>query len=103
VILIHRLLKNKIPSREYIAMTEAFHQPVQKTCALETEKHSEIYAELGKVDLYIHYPAGKTQPEETPLGKHAHAKGVIGKIQQYFEITRHRLFQRKREFHNLPY
>lgn len=104
VILIHRLLKNSIPSREYIAMTEAFYQPLQQSLNLSMVKHNETYDSLGKVELFVHYPSGAPLTDGAPVAGHTpHAAGVIGKMQLLAEIIWHRWFARKRQFHNLPY
>ncbi|MGB8212988.1 MAG: DUF2652 domain-containing protein [Anaerolineales bacterium] len=57
VILAHRLLKNSIPSREYILMTEAVYPLVGDAPGIRAELCEEHYDDLGQVRLKVWYPA----------------------------------------------
>lgn len=56
VILVHHLLKNSIPSNEYILMTEVFYRLVGVQSDLSLEKRLESYGDLGEVAIHISYP-----------------------------------------------
>lgn len=56
VILIHQLLKNSIPSHEYILMTEAFHQLAGDFADLPFETRQESCDFMEDVTVYIGYP-----------------------------------------------
>jgi hypothetical protein len=62
VILIHRLLKNTIPSREYVAMTEAFHALGGDVAGFRKEERRETYDDVGSLLLRIFYPASEPAP-----------------------------------------
>lgn len=56
VILVHRLLKNSVPSREYILATEAFHQMAGGLPFGNGEARDEKYDDLGTVKVQVFYP-----------------------------------------------
>lgn len=58
-ILIHRLLKNSIPSREYVLMTDDFHKLSGGLPAGEFERRVEQAEGFGEVKVVVYYPAGK--------------------------------------------
>lgn len=66
VILTHKLLKNSIPSKEYILMTESFHQLVGDFDDLPSETRLEDCDYLGEVTVYVAYPRKNTQTEHYP-------------------------------------
>ncbi len=66
VILIHQLLKNSIPSNEYILMTESFHQLVGDFDDLTSETRLETCDYLGEVTVHVIYPRKKDQTEPYP-------------------------------------
>jgi class 3 adenylate cyclase len=55
VILAHRLLKNSVPSSEYLLMTEAAYRDLGRDMQGRFEERSESYAELGTVKIFVHY------------------------------------------------
>ncbi|MBI5964125.1 MAG: DUF2652 domain-containing protein [Chloroflexi bacterium] len=59
VIIVHRLIKNSIPSNEYILMTDAFYQLAGDLPNMNMEKRQEIYEELGAVNIKVFYPRKK--------------------------------------------
>ncbi|MBI3163287.1 MAG: DUF2652 domain-containing protein, partial [Chloroflexi bacterium] len=59
VIIVHRLIKNSIPSNEYILMTDAFYQLAGDLPNMNMEKRQEIYEELGAVNINVFYPRKK--------------------------------------------
>lgn len=56
VILAHRLLKNTVPSHEYILMTEAVYALIADTPEWRTELREESYDGLGTVRVKVLYP-----------------------------------------------
>ena len=55
VILAHRLLKNSIPSSEYLLMSEAAYKDLGREMPGRFVEHEESYAELGKVKVFVRY------------------------------------------------
>jgi class 3 adenylate cyclase len=58
VILIHQLLKNSIPSNEYILMTQPFHQLVGDFDDLRSEIRQESCDFVDEVVVHVSYPQG---------------------------------------------
>lgn len=56
VILIHQLLKNSIPSNEYIVMTQTFYELVGGLDDLSPETRRETCDSLGEVTIQVFYP-----------------------------------------------
>ena len=56
VILIHRLLKNSIPSQEYIAVTETVQASAENIFGFPSELRQENYEDLGNVRVRVYYP-----------------------------------------------
>ncbi len=56
VIAIHRLLKNNVPSREYILMTEAFHNLAGNLPGMAHTKSEETYEDMGIIATHIFTP-----------------------------------------------
>jgi hypothetical protein len=53
VIVVHRLLKNHVPQKRYLLLTEAAYQHMQLPEHLSLEKGKEIYADIGEVSIYV--------------------------------------------------
>jgi len=56
VILVHHLLKNSIPSNEYILITQPFHQLAGDFEGLPFETRQECCDFTGEVTVYVNYP-----------------------------------------------
>lgn len=56
VILAHRLLKNSIPSHEYILLTEAAHEQLSRSLDVELTRGEETYEGLGAIQTFVHFP-----------------------------------------------
>jgi hypothetical protein len=54
VILAHRLLKNSVPSHEYLPMSEPAHRDLGAGMELAFHESSESYDEFGTVSTYMH-------------------------------------------------
>ena len=66
VIFAHRLLKNKIPSSEYLALTPAMHRLVPQANDFET--HQQKVDDFGSVKLKVFYPQKpKVEMRKLPL------------------------------------
>lgn len=68
VIIVHRLIKNSIPSNEYILMTDAFHQLAGDLPNMDMETRQENYEELGDVNIKVFHPKKKSETKlELPI------------------------------------
>ncbi len=75
VILAHRLLKNSVPSQEYVLMTEAAYNWLGDFHQLEPEKQSEYCEGIGVVDTVVIYPpAQPTAVGSIHVGKKPYEK-----------------------------
>jgi class 3 adenylate cyclase len=66
VILVHRMLKNTLPSREYVMMSAPMYDAFGGFFDLEPERRKERFEGLGEVDVLVFYPQGiakNWQPE----------------------------------------
>jgi hypothetical protein len=72
VILAHRLLKNSVPSREYILETEPFHRLGSGFAGMRSEARSETYAEFGTVPVRVFFPAANAAIAEPRRRSLAH-------------------------------
>src|SRR6266508_1614604 len=58
----HRMLKNNIPSPEYIAMTEPVHRLTGDVEGLRNEWRTESYADIGQIKIKVFYLPGQSLP-----------------------------------------
>jgi hypothetical protein len=56
VIQAHRLLKNSIPSNEYILLTQAAHVHLSPSLDLGLTQGEETYEGLGSIRTFVHFP-----------------------------------------------
>ena len=65
VIVAHRLLKNGVPRKQYILLTDAFHRLLGQPKDLAVEARTEHAEGIGPVRVHVHYPnlAADPQPE----------------------------------------
>lgn len=61
-IVIHRLLKNSIPAKEYIVMTEAFYELSGGLAGQTPEARTEECEGIGPVPIRVYYPIGEEPP-----------------------------------------
>ncbi|MBF8285780.1 MAG: hypothetical protein HW378_4695, partial [Anaerolineales bacterium] len=61
-IVIHRLLKNSIPAKEYIVMTEAFYELSGGLAERTPEARTEECEGIGPVAIRVYYPTGEEPP-----------------------------------------
>jgi len=56
VIVVHRMLKNSVPSKEYVMMTEEAHSDFVDFYGLEGERFREDLEGIGELDMLVFYP-----------------------------------------------
>ena len=61
-IVIHRLLKNSIPAKEYIVMTEAFYELSGGLAGRTPEARTEECEGIGPGPIRVYYPTGEEPP-----------------------------------------
>lgn len=66
VILVHRLLKNDIPAKEYIAMTDAFYDLSGGLADQTPEARTENAEGIGAVGIKVYYRQPDPEPMPTP-------------------------------------
>ncbi len=103
VILLHRLLKNSVPAREYVLMTEAFAQASGGISDLPGEKRVEQAEGIGPVPVVVYCPAreGQAQSQAQEPVRRVHWRGVLEGARLFSGGLVQRLLVR-RHFENLP-
>ena len=66
VIIVHRLLKNSVPAREYILMTEAAYRDVQFPVEVPVNPGEEIYDDIGKISTFVFLPGAASESVAPP-------------------------------------
>lgn len=56
VILVHRFLKNTLPSNEYVMMSTRVFEEFTDFYGLEPERHTQVYEGIGEVETLVFYP-----------------------------------------------
>lgn len=56
VIAVHRLLKNSVPFREYVLMTEAFHRLAGNLAGMTHSAGEESYEDIGNLKVHVFRP-----------------------------------------------
>ena len=100
VILAHRLLKNTIPSNEYLLLTEKFYQWSGGLPGSEPQVFKDTYQDIGVVQGRVYYPdlPGLEIPA-TP--RFTRLAGILAGLKLFPKTIRQRWFH-PRTFHNLP-
>jgi hypothetical protein len=105
VIIVHRLLKNSVPAKQYILLTAAAYQGLQAAVDFPLTPGVETYEEIGQIKTYVYLPASaletrEAQPERQYTSWFYRTKNGI------FRNLRTKLaywgFLKLPEFHNLP-
>lgn len=84
VILVHRMLKNSVPSKEYVMMTDRLYKNMRDFFGLEPERRTEAFEGVGEVETLVFYPAhlpGARKTEPLPPA------GLVEKLAWRAEIT----------------
>ncbi len=69
VILVHRLLKNSVPSREYILMTKEAYREITFPCRLPFTEHRENYEDVGDVKAFVFIPPSRDEELDRCLAR----------------------------------
>jgi class 3 adenylate cyclase len=93
VILAHRLLKNSIPSDEYVLMTEPAYREIQFPTEVEVTRGEEHYEGFGAIPTYVYLADGTCAPKPEAVerlyedrgrafrtGLRIFAKGYFGQV-----------------------
>lgn len=57
VILVHRMLKNSVPSNEYVMMTNHLYKTLKDFYGLAPERYKETFEGVGEVETVVFYPS----------------------------------------------
>jgi len=66
VIVAHRLLKNSIPSHQYVLVTEAFYNLCPPLADMQMERRTEQCEGVGAVNVVVYYPDHALPRESIP-------------------------------------
>lgn len=107
VILVHRMLKNSVPSKEYVMMTDPIFSFMKGFFGLEPERRKENFEGVGEVETLVFYPADvieKNQREQRIPGRGSMMSKALWRIRITFttimELQGWKKF--KGVFRNLP-
>jgi len=90
VILAHRLLKNSVPSNEYVLMTERAYREIEFPTDVEVKRGEEYYEGFGSIRTYTYLTDGASAPEEKAVERlyarrdRAFATGLRMLVKGYF-------------------
>lgn len=84
VILVHRMLKNSVPSKEYVMMTERLYKNMREFFGLEPERRKETFEGVGEVETLVFYPSRLSPARNTEVLPPA---GIVEKLAWRAEIT----------------
>ncbi len=82
VILAHRLLKNSVPSHEYLLMSEAAYRDLGREMSGEFVKGEEACEGLGRVTTYVQF-MGETSDREREALYSAPADDLKSRLRKY--------------------
>jgi len=103
VILVHRLLKNSVPKKEYILMTEPFFTLLGGLPGEPVERRTETCEGFGPVGVHVQYPLHKLN--DVPIPEDA-LRFRWNKLPQLLRLKAYSLVRtlglRKAAFRNLP-
>jgi len=94
VIILHRLLKNHVPSHRYFLLTEAAYQEMLLPESAVVSKMEEKYEDVGTIPVYVCEPP-PVADEDLP-----HCNTKLYKLKRWLEMQFGS--PRKREYNNLP-
>jgi hypothetical protein len=64
VIIVHRLLKNSVPAKQYILMTAEAYQGLQAALDFPVTPGVETYEEIGQIKTYVYLPESALETRE---------------------------------------
>jgi len=104
VIIVHRLLKNSVPAKQYILLTAAAYQGLQAAVDFPVTPGTETYEEIGQIATYVYLPELTLEPAERP--ERRYTSWFYRTKNEILKGLRTRLafrgFLKLPEFHNLP-
>ncbi len=92
-IVIHRLLKNSIPAKEYIVMTEAFYELSGGLAGQTPEARTEECEGIGPVAIRVYYPVGEEPPLPTPPSPFSPVSAEYKALSDRFDVHMRRRIQ----------
>ncbi|MEN7549176.1 DUF2652 domain-containing protein [Rapidithrix thailandica] len=98
VILAHRLLKNSIPHKEYLLITDGFYQILGEVKGMIPEQRCENCEGLGPINVMVHYPEKKRMDIVPPK------RTFWSKAKMVWRLDLHmikRIFIPPKKFHHL--
>src|SRR5215471_8115174 len=84
VIVIHRMLKNSIPSREYIMMTDSVYSNINDFYGLKPELHKEYFEGIGEINAVVYYP--ENIPNDSRSEKRKRVPSLIEKLSWFTKL-----------------
>ncbi len=84
VILVHRMLKNSVPAKEYVMMTDPLYKSMRDFFGLEPERRKEAFEGVGEVETLVFYPNRLPSIINT---EHPQPAGLSEKLAWRAEIT----------------
>jgi hypothetical protein len=100
VILAHRLLKNRIPTHEYLLLTESFYQWSGGLPGPEPQVYQDAYEDIGAVRGRVYYP-DLPALEIPQTRRFTRLAGMLAGLKLFPQAMRQRLLS-PRTYHNLP-
>jgi hypothetical protein len=107
VIVVHRMLKNSVPSQEYVMMTDPVYKSFADFFGLAPERRLEVFEGVGEVETVVFYiehlstiaAASKLEPVSVPMSQ------KVGWLTTIVARSLRDLVSARRSkpaFHNLP-
>ena len=94
VIILHRLLKNHVPSHRYFLLTEAAYNQMLIPDTVKISKMEEVYDDVGKIPIYVCDPPPLSEADLPNYNT------KLYKIKRWFGMKFHK--KQPCEYRNLP-
>lgn len=105
VIIVHRLLKNSVPAKQYILMTAAAYNGLQAAVDFPVTPGVETYEEIGRLKTFVYLPESALETREEQPDRQ-YTSWFYRTKNKYFKRLRTKLafwgLLRLPECHNLP-
>lgn len=82
VIIIHRLLKNSIPAKEYVLMTKPMLNAIEDFFGLQPEHRQETFEGVGTIETVVFYP-DQLPLERSEDGTHARRVSISHSLDKF--------------------
>ncbi|MCE9518380.1 MAG: DUF2652 domain-containing protein [Verrucomicrobia bacterium] len=99
VIVAHRLLKNSVPSHEYLLLTEPFHALSGPPHDAPLETFTENCEGTGMIRIHVHYPSGASALKAHPV---SFWRKLMTNIRLESHLVKRLFMKPARPFHHLP-